>query len=167
MASVTSLGLQFHYPESEAAAEADPFAAGYVRTHRLYASNDLVKMFGGAPSTTAPWDTAPRSKTGPGTFDRIAVANVLSRPPQLREFDPRHLHATQPSVLRHIVSHYLEGDYERTGNTFADQHNVGNKYPVVYTNHRGMNIILSGHHRASAALLRGQPLLARHVRGEV
>lgn len=95
------------------------------------------------------------------------VRKVLSTPPELHDVDPRNLRATQPSVTRAGVSHYLSSQqWEHTGQTFADQGNVGNRYPVVYRRARdGQDILLSGHHRAAAALMRGTPLRTRIVEG--
>ena len=51
-----------------------------------------------------------------------------------------------------------------TGRTAADPHSVGNKYPTVYVRPSGQWDILSGHHRATAALLKGEALRARVIR---
>lgn len=123
--------------------------------------------------TGVPWPSASRSKVN-RDYDAGLVQSELAKPIEgtkgLKEVDPRNLHATQPHVTRQGVSHYMEGDYEKTGKTFADQHNRGNQFPVIYSREHPatgeiQNMILSGHHRAAAALVKGEPLLARHIHG--
>ena len=59
--------------------------------------------------------------------------------------------------------------FREHGQTFADQHNIGNRYPFVYSRTREGgevdHLLLAGHHRAASALLKGEPLMARHVEG--
>jgi hypothetical protein len=80
----------------------------------------------------------------------------------MRELDPRDLHATQGTVTRPGVNYYMGNEYQETGRTYADMHQAGNRYPVVYTR-GGQNKLLSGHHRATAALLRGEQFRAIHI----
>lgn len=152
----------FPYPQTlEEASRGFDFA----RVHRAYGSNDPDTLFGPAPTAVAPWPKAGRLKKGT-QFDHDAIARVLQAPPSLTEFDPRHLHATQGSITRPGVDYYMnQPDYEQMGRTYADQGNVGNRFPVVYEDVQGRYNILSGHHRATAALLRGTPFMARHVLG--
>lgn len=103
-------------------------------------------------------------------YDQEAVDKNLKNPPELRDVDPRTLQSTQPQVTRAGVRHYASGEYEKSGTTFADQGNAGNRFPVVYARARegsdvADHIILSGHHRAVAALINGRPLRARVVEG--
>lgn len=82
--------------------------------------------------------------------------------------DPRLLMATQTGVTHRGMQYYMNqgNDYERHGTTFADQGNVGNRHPVVYQNDEvGARFLLTGHHRATAAILKGQPLHAIVVHG--
>lgn len=111
----------------------------------------------GALVTTAPFRSASRTRGEP-LFDQELVDRALADARLLRPVDPRVLHSTQPSVTREGVRYYLGQEYDRTGVTFADQFDRGNINPVVYKNKRGQYIILSGHHRAAAALLRGRTL---------
>ncbi|MFZ4434776.1 MAG: hypothetical protein ACOYOQ_16415 [Microthrixaceae bacterium] len=64
-------------------------------------------------------------------------------------------------MLRQHVEYYTTGEWERTGRTSADQDKASNLYPVVVIDHLGRHVIKAGHHRATAALLEGRPLLAR------
>lgn len=133
----------------------------------MYGAGDAAKMFGGAPKTMTPWPSAGRTKTNPRGYDPNLVHKALGNPaPHMAEMDPRDLHATQPWVTQAGVSHYMGDEYRRTGRTFADQHEEGNRFPVVYTDPQGRNKLLSGHHRAAAALLQGKQLRAIHVREE-
>ena len=152
---------QFHYPDSpDDFREDEKFAFGKV--HEVYGTQRLTNLFGPSATTPAPWPRVAKTKQGL-PIDRERVRQVLSQPPELHDFDPRNLHSTQPSVLRAHAAFYMDSSYEDTGQTSADQDNVGNRFPVVYRDRRGRNIILSGHHRATAALLRGEPLRAREV----
>lgn len=157
------LGPQFEYPIID-----NPVTWRSPFTHRLYGTGDSSLLFpGGVPTAPIPWDSGPRFKKHP-SYDKEAVTEMLIRPPVLEEMDPRNLHGSQPSITQPGVNYYLEDEnYWKTGETYADKNNVGNKYPVVYSDARGRNIILSGHHRATASLLRGTPLITRRVRGRI
>lgn len=157
------LGPQFTYPTLD-----NPVTWRSPLPQRLYGAGTSSALFrGGSPIVPAPWDRGPRFKKFP-SYDAEAVTEMLKRPPVLEEMDPRNLHASQPSVTQPGVNYYLEDEnYWKTGETYADKNNVGNRYPVVYSDVRGRNIILSGHHRATAALLRGTPLVTRRVQGRI
>lgn len=120
---------------------------------------DAIFAEGGVGVTTVPFRSASRTKGAP-LYDKAVVAEALARPPQLSAFDPRTLHATQPGVTREGVDYYMnDPTYQSVGETFADRDQPGNQYPVIYRNPaNGQHIILSGHHRATAALLSGRPL---------
>jgi hypothetical protein len=141
----------FDYPEDLAAAK----GGGQETAHRLYGAG-AEAMFKGAPKTITPWQSAGRPKSGPG-YDPQLVHNALKDPSShMMEIDPRHLHATQPGVTRAGVDYYSGSEYRETGRTFADQHQAFNRYPIVYQDRQGRNKVLSGHHRATAALLHGR-----------
>lgn len=134
------------------------------RGQRAYGSGDMSTLFGDAPTTSTPWRQAPRSKKAP-LYDKSLVNQALSNPEtfnNLSEIDPRTLWSTQPSIVRSGVQHYMD-QAPGSAASFADTSNVGNRHPVVYTNSRGHNILLSGHHRATVSLLNGQPLQAVHI----
>jgi hypothetical protein len=138
----------------------------FAEADRLYGANDVEAMFGGSLIRSAPWQRAPRRKSQ-APYDKRLVHEELSRPPEAANFadvDPRRLLATQPSVTRGGVAYYMSPQFHQTGRTFADQGNVGNAHPFVY-NRDGQDMLLSGHHRAAAALLQGRPLRARRVEG--
>lgn len=151
--------VQFHYPENmETATSHEQFTFG--RVHRAWGKGDSSALFGVADDTPTPWPSVSRTKKGL-PYDKDVVRRVLSGPPQLHDFDPRNLHATQPTILRSHVDYYLQPEYGNTGRTSADQENVGNQHPFVYQTPDGRNLLLAGHHRAAAAVLRGEPLRAR------
>jgi hypothetical protein len=129
------------------------------------AGKGIDRMFipGGSGVRAAPWPRAPRSKTG-RLYDPDLVRNELKKPPKLEEVDPRLLYSTQPSILRTHVAYYMGDEYKRTGRTSADQDNAGNAFPTIYVNKKGQHLILSGHHRAAAALAKGEALEARIIR---
>lgn len=154
--------MVYTYPTPEN--PGDDFAKQqFERVNRAYGSKNPEEMFGQSPVTPTPWPRAGRQKHR-GDFDQGRVNDAL-RNPVLTEVDPRNLHSTQPSITRQGVDYYMGDEYERTGTTFADQGNAGNRYPVVYSREDGQNLALSGHHRAAAALLRGETLRAIQVEG--
>lgn len=116
--------------------------------------------------TPLPWEQAGQ-RTTHATYDHDLVAALLSGVPLTATFadlDPVDLRGTQSFVTRAGVAYYLDDGYRRHGRTYADQMKAGNKYPVVYRRD-GQNLVLSGHHRAAAALLHGRPFPARVIDG--
>jgi hypothetical protein len=81
----------------------------------------------------------------------------------MRDLDPRNLHASQPWVTQEGTSYYMGDTYRKTGQTFRNMDQPGNRFPVVYTDTQGRNQIISGHHRATADLLNGRQLRAIHI----
>lgn len=151
----------------------------HSRAERAFGSRDLSRIAPSGPVGTTPWKTA-GSWHGREVYDKDAVQSAVKQvragQAHLTEVDPRYLYATQPGITRAGVSHYLE--HEEPEASFADTHNSGNKYPVIYKrDNRSGNpdlpdwwnshdhIILSGHHRAAAALLRGEQFKAVLVEG--
>lgn len=133
------------------------------RADDLYGSNDIDKVFpDGAPTGRVPFPQAGRRKDRKD-YDAGAVKTALQgrKNAQLKAYDPRELSATQPSVVRGGVQHYLSGQE----GTFADSGNAGNETPVVYEREGGTKMLLSGHHRAVKALLRGEQFHAIPVSG--
>lgn len=132
-----------------------------------YHGKGMESLFpeGSAPKTTIPFPAANRRKDRPG-WDIDTVHAALREPRQTSHIDPRELHASQSSVTRPGVSHYMSGEYERSGRTYADQGDPGNARPIVYSRPRHPegpesdreHVLLSGHHRATAALLKGEQL---------
>jgi hypothetical protein len=114
---------------------------------------------GSSSIRTAPWQSASRRKANQD-YDPDVARHLLRNPPSLSEVDPRTLRATQPMIHRPGVEHYMGSEYGETGRTFADNDKVGNKFPLVYKREDGQSLILSGHHRAAAALAKGEPLRA-------
>lgn len=126
-------------------------------------NHGMAGIFSDAPTGTTPWPTAPRRK-GEKVYKPELVAEALRKPPVLQKVDPRMLFATQPGLVKAHVNYYLTDEYKRTGRTAADRDNAGNAFPVIYVNQRGQQIILTGHHRAAAAMIQGQDLDAIVVR---
>jgi hypothetical protein len=137
------------------------------RAARGFGQDDLDALFpDGAPVTVVPWARSSlRLSWQP--VEAAQVRALLALPPRSAQFcdlDPRDLSASQQGLVRAGVAYYRIGEYERSGRTYADQFALGNKYPVVLRS-RGELVVLSGHHRAAAALLRAEPLRARLVSG--
>lgn len=129
------------------------------------------QMFPGETSEAlAPWQGAGGLKHRQ-PYEQPKVSAALRQPESsLVDVDPRNLKATQPSVTRAGVDYYMGSEHRRTGRTWKDQADPGNRYPVIYGRTHPVtgavdNLILSGHHRATAALLSGQFLRARYVEG--
>lgn len=132
----------------------------------LFGSGRATTLFGRAQVTPAPWPGAGRRKDG-SHHNRELIKQEMSKPPVVEDIDPRYLHATQPSVVREHVDSYMGAggdEYRKTGKTVADQDNPGNQWPTVYERRDGRRDILSGHHRATTALLRGEALKGRIIR---
>ena len=137
-----------------------------ARGARAAGSNDLDTLFPDeAPATPLPMAHYNKRRG----YDRGAVREALSRPvdqQELVDVDPRELSGSQSGVTRSGVKYYMGDHYSKTGKTYADEYNPGNAHPVVYDRNDGSErILLSGHHRAVAALLKGTPLPARRVQG--
>lgn len=124
----------------------------------------LDTLFRGAPKTTVPWPVHGQLKTMPKIDPRLVEA-VLATPAVLTQVDPTSLSANQPWVVAEHVAYYLGDRWSHTGRTSADQGDRGNRFPLVLPDHRGRPTIVAGHHRATAALLLGRPLLARVAPG--
>ena len=96
-------------------------------------------------------------------YDEQAVGDAI-RGGVTSPVDPATLHSNQPMITRAGVEHYHSG---REG-VFADGHQLANDHPVVYhreTEQGTTSILLSGTHRATAALMKGEPLNVIQVRG--
>jgi hypothetical protein len=138
---------------------------------RHWGTNDIEAMFPDeAPRSVVPWPPAGRSKTHMD-YDPDVVQKAVTSPPKLQDIDPRTLRSTQPMVTRQGVSYYMGDQYERTGETFADKTSLGNQFPTVYRRPRMADptetedVLLSGHHRATADLLKGRPTRGRLIEG--
>lgn len=143
----------------------------------LYGAKDIDALFPeGKEIASSPWAMAGRRKDRQD-YDPDLVRRAIESPAEdLADVDPRHLRATQPMVTRGGVDYYMnDRRWAETGRTFADQDNPGNAWPVVYRRHNEFrtadwqpeheDLLLSGHHRATAALLQGKQFKARQVEG--
>lgn len=128
---------------------------------------------GSAGMTTTPMSRASRRKDVKD-YEGEKVGAALRNPThEISHIDPRSLRSTQPNVTRAGVSYYMGEEYGRSGRTFADPHEAGNRLPVVYSRPKcptcdpsdPEHLILSGHHRATAALLKGEQLAHIRVTG--
>lgn len=131
------------------------------RVEQFYGAKDPDRLFKGAPTAASPFPAAGRRKSVKD-YDHAKVKAVLENPGdhEMVDFDPRTLHSTQPSIVRAAVQHYSSG----AAGTYENSGNAGNARPVVYQRH-GTNIILSGHSRATSALLAGEQFKAVPVKG--
>ena len=152
------------------------------RLDDLFGSNDMDKLFQGHPQTPPPFEQAGRTKKQPRYYAvdpenpddnpvKRALTKLSETPKEdrhklLESFDPRELRSTQPWITSSAMRFYMKDEDKEKGETAADQNNIGNKYPFVYKRSDGQNIILSGHHRATRALLRGEPLMALTAEGD-
>lgn len=139
------------------------------RAEDLYGKGDVDALFDGHPVRPVPFPRASRRKQFQD-YDKSLVESALrtkNSESDLVDVDPRTVSATQPSVTRQGVQHYMEHpDYHKAGaETFADNGNAGNRVPFVYDREDGQRLLLSGHHRATSALLNGKTFKARQVKG--
>jgi len=111
------------------------------------------------PKVVVPWPTWTRQR-GRAPYDLDVVRTALRGVPRLADIDPRSLTATQTWVRWDGVDHYLRPTYRETGRTFADRHSVINRFPFVYRRPDGTHLVLAGHHRSAAALVRAEPVRA-------
>ena len=140
--------------------------ARFARVEQHHGSGDVDALFQGNPV----------SGLHPGGKRRYnrqlvtdTVRSVLHGETHPEHVDPRYLHMTQTNITRAGVKHYVENPtYHETGETFADKEKAGNRLPVIHESKNAQGglhrQILSGHHRAAAAVLTGKPLLAIVVR---
>ena len=123
---------------------------------------DPDELFHGAARQLVPWQRRSRLKHQPA-YDRDLVAAALDGPQHPEPVDPHGLSASQPYVTGAGVVYYLSGAYELSGETYADHHERANRFPLIWLAPNGQQVILPGHHRSAAALLRRAPVWARLV----
>lgn len=80
---------------------------------------------------------------------------------ELHDLDPRELLGTQGGMQSGALNHYLSDKYRETGETHDKSAGPSNDRPVVVGFMR-KKYLLTGHHRAAAAILKGEPLTARY-----
>lgn len=118
------------------------------------------------PTTSVPYEQGKANVD----WDRTERINKVP----LIEADPHGLtdiHASQPGLQHGALRHYLSTQQfgGSGGNDLFDQNRgMDNDHPIIFQNEdSGERTLLSGHHRTTAALISGHPLLARVVRGHV
>ena len=119
---------------------------------------------GSGPLRPVPFPRAKRSRTRFGREQDKVVAAIRAQN-GVEDVDPRTLSANQPSITSPGLAHYMKQIYYLTGDTYEEGHDPGNKTPIVYIRDGTEVLILAGHHRSSAALLRAEPVRAIVVRG--
>lgn len=126
---------------------------------------DAVWPIDGSPTKVVPWKVQGRRRDVQD-YDGALVREALLNPPELQLIDPRGLRATQPNITRSGVDYYFNDEsYRLTGKTHEHGEKLGNRYPFIYLREDGEALILAGHHRAAAALLKGEPLEAIVISG--
>lgn len=138
------------------------FGAGQEGIERLFRSGS-----GYAPTASAPFPGQARGSHIRAYFNKQAIEDAV-RARQYEEIDPRGLMKIQHGITDAGMRYYMGDEYDLTGKTWKD-HGAGNAVPVIYEAdhpHFGWTerSILSGHHRATADLLKGRPLRAVLVR---
>lgn len=128
----------------------------------LFRGKSVDDVFKGGLTRPNPFPSPGRRKDLKD-YDEQAVGDAI-RTGSPTPVDPSTLHSMQPGITAEGVRHYVDG---RPG-LFADGHQLANQHPVVYhreTEQGTTSILLSGTHRATAALMKGEPLHAIQVRG--
>lgn len=127
---------------------------------------DALPSSGGLTSVPFP---AAGGKIGRKDYDQDLVNAAVTNKQPAEPLDPRDLHSRQSHVRKDIVKHYMTSN-----EVFADKDQAGNQTPVVYERQppegspswmTPQRMILSGTHRATAALLRGEQFHAILVKG--
>ena len=150
--STTSFEVEF---APVASSPHHPEAAAHLQT--LFGCHRLLKLFGQSDTAACPWPTADVS------IPQEIIDTVVASPDDVNEVDPRLLFATRPTLNRKRAEYYLSDAWETTGRTAADPLAAQNRTPIVITDALGRLVIVTGHHRALAALIRGRTL--RCLRG--
>ena len=116
-----------------------------------------------SPLKVVPWKSAPQRKGHPvvGSLDR---ARLLAGAPAVADLDPRFMLSTQTYVVESHVRHYLTDTWETTGRTSAEQGRSHNRWPLVWIDEQGHQILLGGHHRSLAALIQARMVRCRVLR---
>lgn len=134
------------------------------RAEQMYGRGlDALGSSGGLAAT--PWPTA-GSRKDRRDFDPELVNQAIRNGQEPEPLDPRDLRTRQPHLRKDIVAHYMT-----SSEVFADKNQAGNQTPVVYEREplhptaQPERILLSGNHRAAAALLRGEQFNAIRVKG--
>ena len=130
----------------------------------LWGIGELGKAFTG-DRRVVPWPSAPRWKGRP-LIAQDDIDHLLGGPPAIADLDPRPMFATQTFCVASHVSYYLTSRWPRTGRTSADQARPQNRYPLVWIDDGGRQLLLGGHHRSLAALIQGRPVRCRVRRAE-
>lgn len=130
----------------------------WYSVHKAHGCGSVDAFFGEEDRIACPWPQVPVGEMDPKLS---GTPYVMSSPPALAALDPRELWATQPWLLRHHVEYYTSGIWERTGETSADMDDDTNRFPIVLHDSQGRPVILTGHHRAAAALIEGRKLRVR------
>ncbi len=158
-----------HDPNGPEYLQHEDVQSPYRSAHLMYGAMPLgsTQMPRGATSIIADGRGHHRVATGqmhttfhPETV-RAAIHAMIRGEIHPQDIEPRFLLGTQGGTTGAGMKYYLsEGnDYERAGQTYADQQQVGNRVPIIYQNEGvGNRYVLSGHHRVSAAILRGRPV---------
>ncbi|MEZ5281766.1 MAG: hypothetical protein R2770_14995 [Acidimicrobiales bacterium] len=116
-----------------------------------------------APLLPVPFPRAQRSKRLRSYAPEVVASAIRSA--RTTTIDPRKLSATQPWVTTPGVHFYLGEHYPTKGDTYQADLDPGNRLPLVYVRDGEEALILAGHHRATVALVRGEPLEALVVNG--
>lgn len=149
----------------------------FIKTSTVMAENrhwgaGLDTMFpsdedGPRSTSPAPWPAAGQRKDRK-SYDEELVGRSITHPHEfpIEEVDPRDLRATQPKVMRAGVQHYMNNPSGKTyGEDNGGDHRLGNDIPRIYHREDGQKLILAGHHRAAAALAKGEKLRAMVIHG--
>ena len=149
-------------PDHQSFATASQFASEAALA--LWGCGDLASVFTG-DRRVVPWPSAARLKHQP-LVPLEDVARLLAGPPALADLDPRVMFATQTFCVASHVAYYLSPVWARTGRTSADAGKASNRYPLVWVDDDGRQVLLGGHHRSLAALIEGRPVRCRVLRPE-
>ena len=169
MASATLVRLEVDADEAEWRArqrpryDQTPATSPKLPPRTTITSFDHLFPEDAGPVRPVPFPRAPRARERrPYEVEPVQSAIRYGR---TQLVDPRVLLATQTGITRPGVGFYLRDDYPTRGDTYQGDRDPGNRLPLVYIRDGCEALILAGHHRSTAALIRGAPLEAIVVEG--
>jgi hypothetical protein len=135
-----------------------PAPQQFAQADRVYGQGIESMFSGGKVEDIAPWKTYSRKKGQKSTWfvDQDLLAKARRGDAVEQDVDPRYLYNLQGGLTLEGVQRYVNDPNAAP----APDGGWVNDRPVVYQRANGDRILLSGNHRAAAALVQGRPLRA-------
>ena len=142
--------------------------------HALFGPKDEYDEPEPRPIVGVPFPKAVGTGNLQATYDLDPAKAAIADPQHpVSDVDPRdeRIRSNQTHVTHAGINHYMDEGNRAAGRLYADQHQAGNLVPVLMhvpsSGEKGEElVILSGHHRATAALLQGRQFRAKIAEGQ-